>query len=93
MNVLELMIKAVKGTVEEGVHQVLGGLGLVQETEQAPPATRPPCDNRPSACAHRVRPQGDELRSRRCCLPRFVLERRRFLRRGNGHRCRRRGWP
>ena len=42
MNVLELMIRAVKGTVEEGVTQVLGGLGLVQETEQAPPATKPP---------------------------------------------------
>src|SRR5262245_26735032 len=47
MNVLELMIKAVKGTVEEGVHQVLGGLGLVQETEQAPPVTRPPATTPP----------------------------------------------
>ena len=56
MNVLELMIKAVKGTVEEGVNQVLGGLGLVQEME-APPVTRPPTTTPPPPASSTSEPK------------------------------------
>jgi hypothetical protein len=57
VNILELMLKAVRGTVSEGVNQVLEGIGL----GEAPPGEPPPAEPRPPAAeAPSTEPPGSE---------------------------------